>query len=267
MPKVYSMVVPVASFLLAAGAGAFSASLMMEHSGDYAFSRQQNEIDASMLPELVDVEMTTEGGNRGRSISVGKFEVTIAQYNACVDEGACKYRPRMSKYKTDNHPITEISWMDASVYVRWLSARTGAYYRLPLNSEWEVFADNLLGAEPKKLFDDPRMAWAADYASYGKRPSKSTREVIDYPPNDIGIHGVDGNVWEWTDTCWRNGETMSSPDDEGRDCGGIRILQGLHKTQQSEFIRSVKVGGCSIGFAPSNIGFRVVRENSKALHS
>ena len=77
--------------------------------------------------------------------------------------------------------------------------------------------------------------------------------------NRHGIHDLDGNVWEWTNTCWRNSDEADSDGSNAR-CGGVRILAGKHKTWQSEFIRQVPPGGCSIGYPPANLGFRVVLE-------
>jgi len=265
MNKLYSLGVPIASFMLAVGVSAFSTSMLMGNSGQKKYDAKGTGFAPAMVPELVKLQAQDFENSALPSISVGKYEVTIAQYYACVDDGACKYQPRRSAYKEDDHPVTDVSWLDATTYVRWLSVKTGDTYRLPLSSEWQVFAGDLLQDKSKKLFDDPRMAWAADYANYGVRPSKKTHSAANYQSNNYGIHGIDGNVWEWTDTCWRKDDLRGLAVAESKNCGGVRILQGLHKTNQSEFIRSVKAGGCSIGFAPSNIGFRVVRENSKNL--
>ena len=70
-------------------------------------------------------------------------------------------------------------------------------------------------------------------------------------------------MWEWTDSCWRDGAAEGG-DRAPKSCGGVRILAGKHKTWQSEFIRHVPVGGCSIGYPPANLGFRVVLDDEPA---
>ena len=70
-------------------------------------------------------------------------------------------------------------------------------------------------------------------------------------------------MWEWTDSCWRRSATADGAG-TWTDCGGVRVLSGKHKTYQSEFIREVPLGGCSVGYPPANLGFRVVLDDEPA---
>ena len=216
-----------------------------------------------LLPDLVAVtleESVEIARDDARVILVGKHEVTIAGWEQCVAAGACDHRPRKRRYQGADHPVTGVNWRDARQYVRWLSEVTGRGFRLPRASEWDYLAKDVVEQEVKKLWDDPRLAWAADYANYGLRQPKATRPVGHFSENRQGIFDLDGNVWEWTDTCWLN-EDRGSSRETIENCGGSRILAGAHKTYQSEFIRQVPVGGCSIGFPPANIGFRLVLDD------
>ena len=216
-----------------------------------------------LLPDLVAVtlEAAPEGESEAtRVIFVGKHEVTIAGWEQCVDAGACDHRPRQRRYQGADHPVTGVNWLDVQQYVRWLSELTGQRLRLPRASEWDFLAQDVVEQEVKKLWDDPRLAWAADYANYGLRGSKATKPVGHFSENRQGIFDLDGNVWEWTDTCWLNNDGKSSSE-ATENCGGSRVLAGTHKTYQSEFVRQVPVGGCSIGVPPANIGFRLVLDD------
>ena len=217
---------------------------------------------AELLPALVTVELeeptaATPGGPR--TIHVARYETAIRDWDRCVADGGCGYKPRKRRYHAADHPVTDVSWLDVQQYIRWLSDTTGRNFRLPKASEWDFMAKDVVEQETKKLWDDPRLAWAADYASYGLRKKKATHPVGHYGPNRQGIHDLDGNVWEWTDTCWRG---SGSANEATENCGGARILAGAHKTYQSEFVREVPAGGCSIGFPPSNLGFRVVLDEN-----
>ena len=220
-------------------------------------------VNDPLLPDLVAVtlEASPESApDAVRVILVGKHEVTIAGWEQCVAAGACDHRPRMRRYQGADHPVTGVSWRDAQQYLRWLSEATDQGFRLPRASEWDYLAKNVVKQEVKKLWDDPRLAWAADYANYASREPKATEPAGHFSKSRHGIFDLDGNVWEWTDTCWPNDDQPSSGE-ATENCGGSRILAGTHKTYQSEFIREVPIGGCSIGVPPANIGFRLVLDD------
>ena len=201
----------------------------------------------------VAVEIPDGSGGISR-ISVARHEVTVGEWRECVDAGACAYSPERRGYVGDDHPVSGVSWRDAQQYIAWRSERDGVRYRLPLEGEWRELAIDVLDEKVDKLFDDPRLAWAADYANFSKRAERRTRPAGSFGAEANGVADIAGNVWEWTDSCWR------SPAGDGRNCGGVRVLAGTHMTYQSELVRVVPVGGCSIGFPPANIGFRLVRD-------
>ena len=206
----------------------------------------------------VTVEIPDYTGGR-KKIVVAKHEVTFAEWQKCVDTGVCRHHPKRRKYVDDTHPVTGVSWRDVQHYIDWISSKTGKTYRLPIENEWRELAVNVLDKEVEKLFDDPRLSWATDYANFGKRTVRKTRPVGHFGIEDNGIADIAGNVWEWTDSCWRT-STALGKGETSKNCGGVRVLAGVHMTYQSELIRFVPTGGCSIGFPPANIGFRLVRD-------
>ena len=220
---------------------------------------------AAVAPELVPValEGTVDGSGAARTIHVAKFEVTIADWDRCAADGGCSFTPRRRPGQSDDHPVTGVSWLDVQQYVRWLSATTGREFRLPMEREWDFLARDVVVQEVKKLWDDPRLAWAANYANFAKREKRATEPAGHFGANRQGVHDLDGNVWEWTDSCWRD-DAVEGGDRTPKNCGGVRILAGKHKTWQSEFIRHVPVGGCSVGYPPANLGFRVVLDDEPA---
>ncbi|MFO0475981.1 MAG: caspase family protein, partial [Alphaproteobacteria bacterium] len=113
--------------------------------------------DCAECPEMVTVPagsfvMGSPAGEEGRSsdegpqrtvtisraFSAGKFEVTFAEWDACVAGGGCNgYRPGDEGWGRGNRPVINVSWNDAQAYVQWLSNRTGKRYRLLSEAEWE----------------------------------------------------------------------------------------------------------------------------------
>ena len=220
--------------------------------GDGAFAEAvRPELVPAVLDETVDASRAT------RTLHVAKYEVSIAEWDRCAADGGCSFTPRRRPWQNDDHPVTGVSWLDVQQYVRWLSRETGRAYRLPMEREWDFLARDVVEQEVGKLWEDPRLAWAADYANFTKREKKATEPVGHFGANRHGIHDLDGNVWEWTDSCWRR-DGAGGGDRTPKSCGGVRTLAGKHKTYQSEFIRQVPLGGCSIGYPPANLGFRVV---------
>ena len=62
--------------------------------------------------------------------AVGKYEVTFAEWDACVVAGGCTHRPDDEGWGRGTRPVINVSWDDAQKYVRWLSRETGKAYRL-----------------------------------------------------------------------------------------------------------------------------------------
>jgi formylglycine-generating enzyme required for sulfatase activity len=201
-----------------------------------------------------------------RTLAVMRNQVTVADYQRCVEAGACSMVAQGTV--TPDRPVVKVSWRDAQAYASWLSRETGAHFRLPTDEEWAYAAAG-------RFNDD-----ALPDSSYGSDPGRrllaiydrdASREgVIDKAPQPIGSFGVNenglvdvaGNVWEWTDTCF----TRSVVDAGGEIAAttvhcGIRVVEGRHRTYMPDFISDARAGGCSIGAPPSNLGFRLVRDD------
>ena len=72
--------------------------------------------------------------------AAGRYEVTFAEWDACVAGGGCTHRPADSGWGRGTRPVINVSWDDTQAYVRWLSRATGKPYRLLSEAEWEYVA-------------------------------------------------------------------------------------------------------------------------------
>jgi formylglycine-generating enzyme required for sulfatase activity len=186
--------------------------------------------------------------------AMGVYEVTIAEWAACVRDKAC--RPIADWSKENPNPLipaTGVSFADAQAFAAWLSAQSGLSYRLPTEQEWE-YADRA-GATTAFPWGDTITPADANYdqtASYRKSPTAPYRgypEAVNaYPPNAFGLYQMNGNVWEWTGGCGdvhcesqiaRGGSFQSAPDElraasrfriaggHKRDDTGLRVVRDL----------------------------------------
>lgn len=204
-----------------------------------------------------------------RPFAVGKYEVTFAQWDACVADGGCDgYRPADEGAGRGNHPVIYVSWNDAQSYVMWLKAKTGKQYRLLSEAEWEYAA---------RAKTETSYYWGPvanhDMANYGKDDGTAglaqgsdswqfISPVGSFPPNPFGLYDMSGNVWEGTADCWHE-DYLGAPDDgvawtTGGDCGQ-RILRGGSWASAPAFLRSATRGRDPTGTRAYNYGFRVAR--------
>jgi formylglycine-generating enzyme required for sulfatase activity len=200
-----------------------------------------------------------------KSLNIMVRQVTAAEYARCSAAGACPRLPTSDS--SSDRPVVGVSWRDATAYAAWLSRETGERFRLPTDREWAYAAgsryhDDVL---PESDANDPSRRWLARYEAESERgrPADAAPQPIGtFGANEHGLLDVGGNVWEWTDSCFVRGAIET--DGEVRatlvNCG-VRVVEGAHRTFVSDFIRDARAGGCAVGTPPSNLGFRLVRED------
>ncbi|MBN1657318.1 MAG: SUMF1/EgtB/PvdO family nonheme iron enzyme [Anaerolineae bacterium] len=111
-------------------------------------------------------------------------------------------------------PVVGVSWFEAEAYCRWLTGElrragmigTAQVARLPVEVEWERAARGADGREyPWGVgFDVSRCN-----LKIGPHPANGTTAVCTYPggASPEGLWDCSGNVWEWTGSWYRKGET------------------------------------------------------------
>jgi formylglycine-generating enzyme required for sulfatase activity len=163
-----------------------------------------------------------EGPRRKIKISpfwIGKFEVTWNEYELFMypdDEKKLRaefptqeYMNKVSDAVTrPSKPYTEMSFgmgrdgypaicmtqHSANKYCHWLSAKTGHFYRLPTEAEWE-YACRAGTTTAYSFGDDP--AKLGEHAWFEENGDFKYQKIGRKKPNPWGLHDMHGNVWEW----------------------------------------------------------------------
>ena len=91
----------------------------------------------------------------------------------------------------EGFPVVAMTQQAALRYCRWLYKKTGVFYRLPTEAEWEF-------ACKKSLNDDLTAGKLSEYAWYYDNSFEKYHEVGSLKPNALGIYDMFGNVAEWT---------------------------------------------------------------------
>jgi formylglycine-generating enzyme required for sulfatase activity len=192
-------------------------------------------------------------GNGDRTLLVSRYEVSVASWRQCYEDGGCSFMPATPAGR-DAFPITGVNWLDVSEYLAWANGRSGGGLRLPTLAEWREMDRPLLHAKPAPYFTDPRLAWAADYGAESA-PTGPVRPRGSFSTTAAGIADLDGNVWEWTASCFSSA------------FGGAKenlcpafVAAGEHEAVVSVFIRNPGLGGCATGTPPTHLGFRLVAD-------
>ncbi len=91
-------------------------------------------------------------------------------------------------------PAICMTQLAARCYCKWLSAKTGRYYRLPTEAEWEYAcrAGTTGGFSFGRATDEP-----GDFAWYFDNGSDHYHKVGTRQPNPWGLYDMHGNVSEW----------------------------------------------------------------------
>lgn len=197
--------------------------------------------------------------------AVGAYEVTFAEWDACVRGGGCGgHEPDDEGWGRGNRPVVNVSWEDAQAYVEWLSREAGQGYRLLSEAEWEYVAR--AGTETARYWGESesgqcRYANGSNESAPCSDGYEVTSPVGAFQPNPFGLYDVLGNVWEWTADCW-NDSYVGAPLDgsawRSGDCS-LRVLRGGSRNASPDHLRSAFRGRPQAGNRLSGIGFRIAR--------
>jgi formylglycine-generating enzyme required for sulfatase activity len=194
-----------------------------------------------------------------RPFAIGRHEVTVAEWAACVAAGACPL-PEVDA-GSDRSPMRNLSFDDARRYVAWLSSTTGKTYRVPTEAEWEFAARG--GTRTVYWWGDDVGGGRAGCSDCGgdwdrRRPA----EVGSFPGNPFGLHDTSGGVAEWVEDCWARSHAGAPVDGSPRAervCVSRVLRGGSWRNGREEVASASRLGYDAVVRYYAN-GLRVARE-------
>ena len=222
-------------------------------------------------PEMIQVEggIFNMGSNqesdekpvhqvRLSSFKISKYPVTVGQYKAFVAATGRSMPDETPKWGwQDKHPMVYVNYNDAVAYCNWLGEKYGGDWRLPTEAQWEYAAR---GGQKSRGYTYAGGNDLWDVAWFEDNAGGQTQAVGRKKANELGIHDMSGNVWEWCRD-WYDGDYYAnspSSNPRGPSSGANRVLRG------GGWFNSAASGRVAnrINYAPSyrtsNRGFRVV---------
>ena len=218
---------------------------------------------------------------------IGKTEVTVRQFRAFVEstgyqtvaerEGAAWHMPAPDNRKwtrgcnwrscpfeqQDDSPVVCISYLDASAFCAWLSARSGQPIRLPTEAQWEYACRT--GTKGDGAAELETVAWSGDDRAEHPHP------VAQKASNAWGLHDMLGNAAEWCEDVYHWRYLEASTDGSANLLSDVpagaavrRVLRGGSWCTPSTSCRPSFRGPAPQALCATDTGFRIVRSDRPA---
>ena len=186
------------------------------------------------------------------SFEIGKYEVTQALWQAVMGENPSHFKG------CAECPVEEVSWNDVQTFLAKLNALTGQQYRLPTEAEWEYAAR---GGRHSRDYEYAGSNDVGAVGWYKDNGGDKTHPVGRKRANELGLHDMSGNVYEWVQDCWNDGYE-GAPDDgrawERGDCSR-RVVRGGSWNYYPRILRPANRSWVATGNHSIDFGFRVTR--------
>lgn len=186
---------------------------------------------------------------------MARFPVTQALWQTVMGQAPTQ----LSFGNCDQCPVEGVSWEDLQEFLSRLNYQAEASFRLPTEAEWEFAAS---GGTHSKGYRFAGSNAAEQVAWHRRNSNARTQPVGQLAPNELGLHDLSGNVWEWCQDNWYShgnvipydGQAWESPDTT------YRVVRGGSWNSPAEDCRLVARSYWAPEFSLNDVGFRLVHD-------
>ncbi len=206
---------------------------------------------------------------------MSKYPITQIQWQIVANFPQVNYplNPNPSEFKGPRNPVENISWYEAVEFCDRLSQKTGSFYRLPTEAEWEYacrggsttpFHFGFTITPEFVNYDGKYMYGLAAKGLYRGQ----TTPVGSFSPNSFGLYDMHGNVWEWCLDHWHNNYEGAPTDGSAWISANqkpSRVRRGGSWYNKAGSCRSAHRNSCEPEKTYNYLGFRVVKVESEEI--
>jgi len=203
------------------------------------------------------------------SFYISKYEITQKNWIETMGNNP-------AKFWNDDNPVESITWNDAIEFCNQRSMLEGLQqcyryeggkiicdfnangYRLPTEAEWEFAARGGLQSKNTKFSGSSNIT---EVAWYYNNSDNSPHPVGLKLPNELGIHDMSGNVWEYCWDFYDENYYSQSPQQNpaGPSSGNSHVIRGGSWTDDAVFNKVYYRNYYENRARGSNVGLRIVR--------
>ena len=204
--------------------------------------------------------------------------ITIAQFQKFLDSPQATNDDEKTDYLSidkpflavnlsggDQRPVTMVTWENAVAFARWLNkikpASDKGTYRLPSEAEWEYAARS--GSQAAFWWGADPGVDMANCLGCTVRFGGKIAPVAWFMPNLFGLYDMNGNVWGWTEDCYRGWYGSGEADSrayEQPECTSRSLRGGGADMPGPYWSRAASRFSDTPTSRSDTIGFRVVRD-------
>ena len=237
--------------------------------GEFSFGASVDDVNADAN------EKPPQRVTLPKKFSVSKSEITVGQWQYCVEARVCPAVFPDTRNIDLRKPITNISWSNVKTYVQWLSRQTGNTYRLLSEVEWEYVArarSDSTGHIEVTGSDIGDFAWynenSHDPACSNNLEPSEVCPVCTKKENAWKICDMQGNAAEFVEDCYYPDlslmptlvkQTGAAWEEQSGRCGD-RVARGSTVNGRKEQMRiSFRTGYPQAEPGSTALGFRLAR--------